>query len=153
MKIRVLLLSLICALVTVPGLRAAAAGPKDKDDDEQTELGDHMEKLSGAYKRLGREVADPAKNEDSLKQIAIIREQAEAALKLQPAKTADLPADQREKFVAGFHDKMKSFIDDVNKVEAALKAGKNEEAKQLLGTLKQDQREGHKEYQKKKDKM
>lgn len=146
MKTSTLLLSLICAALVAPCTRAADAG---HHHEEQTELGDHMEKLSSAYKRLGRQIEDASKNEDSLKLVATIRTNAEAALKLQPAKTADLPADQREKFVAGYREKMQAFLADVTKLEAALKAGKNDEAKQLLATMKQDQREGHKEFQKK----
>ncbi len=121
--------------------------------EEQTELGDHMEKISGAFRALGRQIGDATKNEDSLKRIAVIREQAEAAMKLDPAKKADIPADQQAKFVADYQAKMKAFIADVNKVEAALKAGNNDEAKNLLQSLKQDQKEGHTEFQKKKKKM
>ena len=74
------------------------------------------------------------------------------SLKLDPAKKADIPADQQAKFVADYQAKMKAFIADVNKVEAALKAGNNDEAAKLLQSLKQDQDEGHKEFQKKKKK-
>ncbi len=151
MKIRVLLISLFCSLFAVCSVRAA--DHPMKHDDDETELGDHMEKMSSAYKKLNREIADPSKNEDSLKFLAVIHAQAEAALKLEPAKAADIPADQRPKFVENYQKKMQAFIGDIEKVQAALKAGNNEQAKQLLATLKQDQREGHKEFQKEKHKM
>ncbi|HVS52998.1 MAG TPA: cytochrome b562 [Opitutaceae bacterium] len=150
MKNRLLLVTLICGLVAAPFIRAE---DRPMQKEEQTELGDHMEKISGAFRALGRQIGDATKNEDSLKRIAVIREQAEAAMKLDPAKKADIPADQQAKFVADYQAKMKAFIADVNKVEAALKAGNNDEAKNLLQSLKQDQKEGHTEFQKKKKKM
>ena len=48
MKIRILLLlSLICAAVTLPGVSAAEGKAKAAANDE-TELGGHMDKMSGA---------------------------------------------------------------------------------------------------------
>jgi cytochrome c556 len=149
MKIRLLLLTLICGLVAAPITRAAE-GSKDED---QTELGDHMEKIGGAFRALRKQISDPAKNEDSLKRLGVIRENAQAALTLEPAKKADIPADQQAKFVNDFHAKMKGFIADVDKLEAAVKAGNNEEAAKLLQVLGQDQKDGHHEFQKKKKKM
>ncbi len=151
MKIPVLLLSLLCAVSALPAVHAADR-PAAGDDDDQTELGEHMEKMGRAFRKLGKEVADSTKNEDSLQQVATIHTNAEAALKLQPEKTADLPEDQRAKFVAAYDDKMKSFIGDVEKLEAALKAGKNEEAAALVKTMKKDMDDGHKNFRKKKKK-
>ena len=148
MKIRLLTATLICALSFVLGVRA-----EEKAKEDQTELGSKMEKIGGAYRKLGRQIEDATKNEDSLAQIAIIRENATAALKLEPAKKADVPAAEQAKFVADYQAKMKGFIADVAKLEAALKAGKNDEAATLIATLKQDQKEGHGEFQKKKKKM
>lgn len=152
MKIRVLLFSLLCPVVALPVVRAADehAAPAAKHE-EHTELGEHMEKISGAYRRLNRQIADATKNEDSLKLVATMHEHAAAAAKLIPAKAADIPAEQREKFVAGYAKTMEGFIADLGKLEAALKAGKNDEAAALVKTLKTDQNEGHKEYQKKQE--
>jgi cytochrome c556 len=149
MKIRLLLFTLVCGLVAAPMIQAQER-PRQKEP--ATELEDHMEKIGGAFRALNRQIGDASKNEDSLKRIATIRENAEASLKLDPAKKADIPADRQAKFVADYQAKMKAFIADVNKVEAALKAGNNDEAKNLLQNLKQDQKEGHDEFQKKKKK-
>lgn len=140
MKIRLLIATLLVALTPVLGLRAQEA------KKDQTELGAHMDKMSGAMRTLNRQVDDATKNQDSLAQIAIIRDNINAALKLKPAKTAEIPADQQAKFVADYQAKLKATLSDVEKVEAALKAGNNAEAKTLLGTLKQDQTEGHKAF-------
>lgn len=162
MKIRLPLFALICALASLPGLRAEdAAAPKQMPDkDDQTELGSKMEKIGGAFRRLRKvdpatklaQVADPAKNEDSLKQVAIIKENAIAASKLEPALKKDKPADQQEKFMTDYQAKMKSFLDDIDKLEAALKAGQNDEAAKLVNTLNTDQKEGHTDFRKKEKK-
>ena len=153
MKIRLLLITLACGLVAAPIVRAEDGPPPRREKEPQTELGDHMEKIGGAYRALRRQVSDPTKNEDSLKRVAVIRENAEAALKLEPAKKADLPADQQAKFVDDFHAKMKDFLADVDKLEAAFKSGNNEEAAKVLQVLNKDQKDGHSEFQKKKKRM
>lgn len=151
MKIPVLLLSLLCAIATVPVVRAADH-PANGDDDDQTELGEHMEKIGRAFRKLGKEVADSTKNADSLQQVATMHKEASAVLDLKPAKTADLPEDQRAKFVAAYQDGIKHLIGDIDKLDAALKAGKNDEAADLVKVLKKDMQDGHKEFQKKKKK-
>ncbi len=162
MKIRVSLCSFLCAVAVATGAYAAdeapAASPQPnpgalRKHDDQTELGSHMEKLSGAYRKLSRQVADASKNEDSLKLIATIRAQAEEAIKLKPAKTADVPEADRAAFVAKYQEEMKEFIAEVEKVETALKANRNEEAATLVKKMKKDSDEAHKEFRKKKDRM
>jgi len=148
MKIRLLSALLICALSFAIGVRAEDA----KEKEDQTELGSKMEKINGAYRKLGRQISDATKNDDSLKQIAIIKENADAAMKLEPALKAEKPAADQAKFVADYQAKMKGFIADVGKLETALKAGKNDEAATLMNTLKQDQKEGHTEFRKQQKK-
>lgn len=153
MKIRLLLCTL--ALAIVPGLLAQAPGPMGGGDREpQTELGGKMEKIGGAFRKLRRPdpttkvapIADPAKNEESLKQVAIIKENALAAAKLEPALKAKKPADEQEKFVADFRDQMKNFLADVDKLEAALKAGDNATAVKIAEAMNKDQQDGHKAF-------
>ena len=147
MKIRLLTITIICAVAAVLGVQA-----QDSGKEPETELGKHMEKMSGAFRRLGRQVKDAAKNEDSLTQIAIIREHAEASTKLEPERKKLVPADKQEKFVTDYRAKMKSFLTDLGKLEAAIKAGNNVEAETLLATVKQDQKEGHTDFKKEKKK-
>ncbi len=145
MKIRILLLSLLCAAVTVPGVRAQDGKAKSADKEE-TELGDKMDKMGGAFRKLKRQIADASKNEDSLKLVATIKESAAAALKLEPAMKADKPAADQAKFVAAYQAKMKEFNETVAKLEVALKAGKNDEAAKLVDAMGAAQKEGHKEF-------
>jgi soluble cytochrome b562 len=155
MKIRLLSLAALCAVVVFARLQAeeTPSAPKAaettktaKSKEEHTELGSHMEELGKVFRRLNRQIGDASKNEDSLKLMASIREHAEAAMKLEPAKKAEVSADQQAKFLADYQAKMKSFLANIAKLESALKAGNNAEAEALVKTLKQDQKEGHKEF-------
>jgi len=146
MKIRsILSFTLICALATVLGVRAA-------EKEISTELEDKMDEINGAYRKLGRQVADATKNADSIKQVGVIRTNATASMKLEPKKTKEVPAADQAKFKADYQAKMKAFVADLDKLEAALKAGKNDEAATILKTLKQAQEDGHKEFRKEKEK-
>lgn len=147
MKIRLSLLALACALVVAP------INAQDKSGKEpETELGAKMDKMGSAFRSLRRQASDSSKNADSLAKVAILREQAQASLKLEPAKKADLPAAEQAKFVAAYQAKMKEFIALIDKLDAAFKANNNEEATKLLSSMSDAQKAGHKEFQKKKDK-
>lgn len=142
MKIRLLFSLLMLALVATPIVRAQ---PKPADEEE-TELGGKMDKLNKAFRALGRNIKDASKNADSLAQVAIIREMGEAAAKLTPAMAADIPADKRDKFVADYKAGMKAFLEEVGKLEAALKANDNVAAAKIADSLKTMRNDSHKQF-------
>jgi hypothetical protein len=139
MKIRLSLLTVVSALAL--GLVARAAEP-------ETELGTKMEKVGGAFRALGRQITDPAKNEDSLARLATMKENLQAGLKLEPAKKAEIPAAEQKKFVEDYRAELKRFIGLVEKTEAALKANNNEEAAKLVATMRTDQKKAHTSFKK-----
>ena len=147
MKIRTLLVTLVCILTPALGLQA-----QEKAKATETELETKMDDINAAYRKLGRQIADPSKNADSLKQVAIMKAGATASLKLEPQKKGEIPATDQAKFVAAYQEGMKKLVAEVGKLEVALKAGKNDEAAGILKTLKQHQEEGHKEFRKDKKK-
>ncbi len=153
MKLRFLTFSLISALVALPMLRAQEDGPKKMGPKEpKTELGEQMEKMGGAYKKLGKQITDATKNEDSLKLVATIKTAATAALKFEPIKKKDLPAADQAKFVADYQAKLKEFIATVDKLDAALKANDNATAAKLVDEMKALSKEDHKAFEKQKEK-
>jgi soluble cytochrome b562 len=154
MKLRLLTVTLLTALVALPLLRAQDGDMKKKMGPREpaTELGDKMEKINDAYRKLGRMVGDAANNAESLKLAATIKEGAEAALKLEPAKKKDLPAADQAKFVADYQGKMKEFIATVDKLEAALKANDNATAAKLVDDMKNERNDDHKQFKKEKKK-
>lgn len=147
MKLHLLLLSLL--LVAPAGLRLQAQDPKPAahhDDDDDTELGKKMHDLNGAFRKLKKQVADPAQNESSLALVATMRTNASAAAALEPAKKADVPAAEQAAFVAAYQKKMQETLTQLDALAAALKAGKNDEAAKLVDTLNNTEKEGHKEF-------
>lgn len=137
MKIRILLLSLICATAVVPGARAAEGKGGDK---EETVLGGHMEKMGGAFRKLRRQISDASKNEESLALIATIKTESIAAAKEKPAwHPEDAPKYQAQ---------MKDFIANVEKLEAAVKAKDNAAAAKLVDELAAAQKKGHTDFKK-----
>ncbi len=89
MKNRLLLATAVLALVCSPLVGVEAAKPAAaKGEEKHTELGDRMEKLNGAWRRLKRQAADATKNEGSLALVATIKKEAEASLAFKPEFTA-----------------------------------------------------------------
>ena len=153
MKKRLLLATTCLALAFAPIGRAEDAKPKPAAGEEKhTELGDRMEKLNGAYRRLKRQIADPAKNESSLALIATIKAQTEASLAYKPEFTAEQPPADQAKFVERYQAEMKKMIELVGKLETSVKAGKNDEAAKAIAELDAQQKSSHKEFRKPKPK-
>jgi Cytochrome b562 len=142
-----LLLCLIFALSPAVVFAQDAAKPKaEKHSHDETPLGETMDKLNGAWRKLRRQAADAAQNPASLELLAIVKAAAEKSLTFTPDLAKDVPADKREKFIAGYQAKMKETIAAFSKLEALLKAGDNPGAVELIAKIATMQKEGHKEY-------
>jgi cytochrome c556 len=139
MKIRTLLFALACSLAVSPAVRAA---------DTETELGGKMEKMGSSFRVIKRQIGDATKNADTLAKLAVLKENAEASLKLEPAMKADKPKGDQGKFVADYQAGMKKFIELCGKLEAALKKGDNAEATKICGAMGDAQKAGHKDFKK-----
>lgn len=146
MKIRLSLFALVCGLIIAPVTSVTAA------EEPETELGQKMEKMSSAFRRLRNDVKDPAKNADSLEKLKTVKEMAQAAIKLEPAQKSLVPAGEQAKYVENYRAQMKEFVALVDKLEAALKANDNAEAQKLVAAMSDAQKKGHTEFNKKKKK-
>lgn len=122
---------------------ASAAAPAAPAEETDTPLDKQMGAIRGAFNKLRKQVADPASNAASLELATKLREAAEASVKLIPERAADEPEAERAKFVADYQEKMKLFVAEAKKLEAALKDGKNEEAVTIVAALGKMQRQGH----------
>lgn len=145
MKPRFLIAAAFCALTFASSAQAQGGGAPD--DKPTTPLGEQMKKINAAYRALGP-LIEAGSADSALAKVAIIHSAAEEALKFEPAKKADTPVPDQEKFVGDFQTTLKSFIGDVEKVDAALKAGKMDEAKTLAAALRVDQMAAHKQFRK-----
>jgi soluble cytochrome b562 len=131
-------------------LTFALARPAFGQDEEKTPLGKKMTAINTAFKAVGRQIEDPTKNASTLEQLATIETNAKAALTLEPEKKAQVPAAAQAKFVADYKAGIQEFLTTVEKMRAAIKAGKNAEAVTILDAMKDLQRESHKEFRIKK---
>jgi len=138
-----LFLTLLFPAVTI--VRAEGDKPAVKEAD-QTELGKSMDQIGKAWRKLRKQVADPASNASSLELVATIKDATEKSLTLQPDKTRDLAEGDRAKYVEAYRDKMKEFIATLAKLADAIKAGDNPGAVKLVADLGAVQKEGHKEF-------
>ena len=152
MKKRLLIASTCLALAFAPFAQAEAAKAVPKGEEKHTELGERMEKLNGAFRKLKRQAGDATKNADSLTLVATIKTSAESALAFKPEITAEKPAADQAKFVDGYKAEMKKMLELVGQLEASLKAGKNDEAVKLITALEEQRNSSHKEYKKQKPK-
>ena len=105
-----------------------------------------MEAMSKGLKELGKQVADPSKRDSSLEIIGVAVQHAEKSKTLVPTKAKEVPEAQREKFVSDFQTKIDQLIAELHKVEAAIRDGKNDEARSLLTQLRTIKREGHEKF-------
>ena len=121
-----------------------------QQDEEKTPLGKKMSAMNTAFKAVGRQLDDASKNANTLEQLAVIETNAKAALALEPEKKAKVPAAEQAKFMSGYQAGMKELIATVHKLQASIKAGKNTDAVAIYDEMKNQQRDGHKEYRIKK---
>jgi soluble cytochrome b562 len=117
-------------------------------EEKETPLGKEMEKINKAYKAIGKQADDAAKKDDTLAKIADMKKAAEATLTLEPEMTADIPAADKAKFLADYKAATEAFIKEIDVLKAAVEAGKADEAKKSIDTLKKMKGDGHKKFKK-----
>ena len=149
MKLRLPHLALLMLFVAPAMTRADEAGQKG---EQSSELGDSMEKMNGAFRKLRRQVTDPAQNESSLALVAKMRSTVVESAKYLPDKISKLPAEAQAEAKASYADKMKELLATTDELAEALKAGKNEQAVKIIEELHLQEEAGHKAFRPKKQK-
>jgi hypothetical protein len=148
MKITLSLLALLLAIVSP--CASVTLHAADQANHEDSELGDAMSSMNSAFKKLKRQVADPAQNEASLSLVAKLRKGCVESTQHVPIKVGRLPAAEQAAAKLAYQDKMKKLIATVDELETALKAGKNDVAATLLKEIHEQEGAGHKEFRAKK---
>jgi DNA-binding GntR family transcriptional regulator len=158
MKTRLFLSGLVALLFVAPLLRAddapapaappAAAPAGAPDDEKKTEIEMRMDKVGKAFRKLRKQVADPAQNAASLELVATMLTNLTESEGFTPEKAADLPEDQREKFVADYKAGLKDTEAILTKLSDALKAGDNAAASALVKQVFQAEKDNHKQFTK-----
>jgi len=150
MKTTLSLLALLLAIVSPGASVALHAADQPQADSEDSELGDAMSAMNSAFKKLRKQVADPTQNEASLALVAKLRKACVESSVLVPIKVGRLPAAEQAAAKRAYQDQMKKLIATVDELAAALKAGKNDVAANLLKELHDQEEAGHKEFRAKK---
>jgi len=114
--------------------------------EEDTPLSKEMEKISKALKAIKRNGVDAAQKDANLAKVADAKAANAAALKYEPAKTKDVPAAEKTKFLSGYKASMEEAGKTLDALKAAIEGGKTDEAKSLLEKLDSEKKEGHKKY-------
>lgn len=132
------LLTLTAALAL--GLHTVAA------KDEDTPLAKEMTGMNKSLRMLKRQVADPAKKADNLTLVAKIKGHVDAALKLEPAKTKDVPAADKPAYLEKFKQELTELKKTYDDLETALKGDKPDDAKKIFEKLSEQKEKGHKDF-------
>ena len=131
---------LTLALTLAFGCTAAFAAEDDSP------LAKEMKTMNKSLRALKKQYADPAKKDDNLALVATCKKTIDAATKLEPAKTKEVPAAEK----AAYLDKYKGELADLAKTydesEAAIKADKADDVKKALDKLSEEKEKGHKDF-------
>jgi hypothetical protein len=130
--------SCLAALAVVPGSAGQPAAEKPSGS-----VHDHMEDAGRAFRRLGRQIADPAQNASSLDHIQSVQEHLIAAKRFVPGDWEELPEADRAEMTKAFRKDLGSTIILLIDVEQALLDGDNAGAAAALEKAKQAQDAGH----------
>ena len=115
---------------------------------EETPLGEQMEKFSKALKAVGRAAKEGKVTKDLAAKVDEAKKAAEAGLKFEPAKTKEIPAGEKEKFLADYKASMQETIKTLDELKAAVEAEKADEVGKIMEKLNGQKKAGHKKFQK-----
>lgn len=124
----------------------AIAFPTFTRAEDDTPMGKEMEKLSKALKAVNRGIADAGQKDANLEKIATAKAACAEAVKFDPAKTKEVPAAEKAKFVSDFKTSMEEVGKNLDALKAAVEAGKTDDAKAIMEKLMAQKKDGHKKF-------
>jgi hypothetical protein len=114
--------------------------------EEDTPLAKEMKTVNKSLRTLKRQAADASKKTENLELIATMQKGVAACLKLDPAKTKDVPAAEKAAYLDKYKAQMNDLSKTINELEAAIKADKADDAKKLFDKLSDEKEKGHKDF-------
>ena len=115
---------------------------------EDTPLAKEMDKFNKSMKAINRAAKEGTISKDLTAKVDDAKAAAEAAVKLEPEKTKDIPAGEKAKFLADYKAAMQETIKTLDELKAAIEAGKTEDVTKSLEKLNSQKKDGHKKFQK-----
>lgn len=143
MKRRPLILTLAAIFLALPLIEADSHGGGDHD---HTPLEDEMSAMNKAWRSIRRQIKDPAKNESTIALVQKVKKAAEKSVEMTPILAKDLKGDEKKKFMSGYMKTMKRTVGMIGDLEAALKAGDNDKANEIVGKINDARKHGHENY-------
>jgi soluble cytochrome b562 len=134
MKLKNLLAAALAFAITIPAFA------------DDTPLSNEMEKANKALKAIGRAQKEGKVTKDMVAKVDEVKAAFEAAAKLEPAKTKDVPAAEKAKFLADYKTAMEAAIKDLDALKIAVESEKADEVGKALEKLNAGKKEGHKAY-------
>ena len=125
---------------------AALATPVIAEED--TPLSKEMDKVNKAVKAVNRALSDAAQKDANLAKIADAKAAMEKALTLEPAMAKDVPAADKEKFLADYKAAMQESLKTLEELRAAIADGKADDAAKAMEKLTKGKKDGHKKFKK-----
>ena len=141
--------SLLAILLTF--LSAAVVLGAGPQDEEHSELEEHMERIEGAVKSLRRSLRDPANLEQSLALVTDIQAATIAAKGLTPHMAESVPEAERAAFVGAYRGMMLDFLDHQIVLERALLAGDEEAVTAAFKEVRDMEDTGHERFTKEEE--
>ena len=132
-------------------LGAALGTHATRADEKETPLGDKMKIISKSVKQLKNQITDPTQQQSSIALVQTAESAAKDARGLVPAKAASVPDADRPKFISDFQAQIDVLIKQFDTINAALAAGKYDDAQKAFNDLANIKRDGHKQFIKPQD--
>ena len=125
---------------------AFATGASMVMAEQDTPLSKEMSAMNKALRTLKRQIADASKKADNLALVDTMKAKAEAAAKLEPAKTKDQPAADKPKYLESYKAQMADLAKAIDELKAAVEKGDAEAAAKLFEKLGDTKEKGHKDF-------
>ena len=143
MKRRTLIVTLALAIAMLPSIQADSHGGGDHD---HTALEDQMSAMNKAWRSIRRQIKAPAKNDSTLEYVAKGKKAAQKSVELTPILAKEKSGADKKNFMTGYQKMMQKTVDMIGDLEAALKAGDNAKAGEIVGKINDARKKGHEKY-------
>tara|TARA_B100000519_G_scaffold201919_1_gene218783 strand:+ start:951 stop:1532 length:582 start_codon:yes stop_codon:yes gene_type:complete len=143
MKKRSFIVTLALAIASLPSIQAAS---HEGGDHDHTALEDQMSAMNKAWRSIRRQIKDPAKNDSTLEFMAKVKKAAQKSVDMTPILAKEMSGAEKKKFMAGYQKAMKNTVGLIGDLEAALKAGDNVKAEEIVGKINDARKHGHDKY-------
>jgi soluble cytochrome b562 len=114
--------------------------------DEDTPLSKEMSAMNKALRQLKKTASDPAAKAANLAAIDKIKANVTASVKLEPAKTKDQPAAEKEAYLEKYKKQMAELEKTFDDLKAAVTKGDEAGIQAAFEKLSDQKEKGHKDF-------